>query len=265
MKIKAYFLFPETEDDFFRIGDNPQSYIELIGEVVIIKQLLKKHNDFELCYDSENVGSFLEKAEVLIGGKYLASCKAQIQQLFGSFSRNVSSTSLRKPDCIYVNWDINCTVTNANRVIAEAAEAKFDERESKTVLVNISNAYTTNRGSIHVIKDATHYIDLPLLIKVPVANNEVEFSEWCATLVNPVFSLRNADRFQTTSYRWKKQAIYREVTTGNYWYYDYFHKENKQHFEVFSPVGIHLGEANTNGMLDTSKADGDKRIDYIIQ
>jgi hypothetical protein len=265
MKIKAYFLFPETEDDFIRIGDNPASYIELIDEIVIIKQQLKKHNDFELWYDSENVNLFLEKAEILVNGEYLASCRTQIQQLFGSFSRNVTSTILRKADCIYANWDVSCTVTNAKRVIAEAAEAKHNEGQDKTVLISISSAYATNRDSIHVIKDAVHYTDLPLLIKIPVANNEIEFSEWVTALANPIFSLRNTGRFQTTPYKWKKQIIYREVATGYFWYYDYFHRENKQHFEVFNQAGIHLGEANTSGTLDTSKADGDKRIDNIIQ
>jgi len=265
MKIKAFFSFPENDDDFVRIGDNPRAYEEIIEEIAIIVSQLKLHHSFELYYDAKNVESFLEKADALIGGKYLASCRVQIQQLFRKFSQNISSAHLTKGECVYVSWNINCTVTNASRVFAEAAEAKHNEGEDKTVIVNVSSAYITNRDSIHVIKDAVHYDDLPLLIRVPIVNNEIEFSEWKNTLENSEFSLKDTKRFKTTPYKWKKQAIYIEITTGNYWYYDYFHKDNKQHFEVFNSTGEHLGEANTSGMLDESKADKDKRIDAIIQ
>ena len=265
MKIKAYFLFPESDDDFLRIGNNPQSYQNLIDEVAVIKQQLKAHKDFELCYDSTNVKSFLDKAEILVGGEYLANCRTQIYHLFGNNTRNVSTTFLRKADCIYVNWSFNCTVAIAKDLIAEAAEAKHQEGEDKTVLINISDAYITTRENVHVIKDAIHYNELPWMIAVPIANNEIEFSEWHTTLSTPDFSLQDKTRFEVTAHRWEKQKIYRDKNTGNYWYYDYFHNENKKHFEVFNPAGIHLGEANTSGVLDTNKADNQKRIDQIIQ
>jgi hypothetical protein len=265
MKIKAYFLFPTTDNDFIRIGDNPQSYKSLVEEVAVIKQQLKAHKDFELCYDSENVNLFLTKAESLIEEKYLADCRTQLQILFNSFSRNVSSTVLRKADCIYVNWNINYSIADASRLIAEASEAKLNEGQDKTILINISNAYINSRDSVHVIKDAIHYNELPQLVSIPVANNEIEFSEWHITLTTPAFSLKDKTRFEATAHKWNKQKIYKDKNTGNYWYYDYFHNENKKHFEVFNSVGVHLGEANTEGVLDFGKATNEKRIDDIIQ
>lgn len=95
MKIKAYFYFPETDEDFLRIGDDPKSYENLINEVTVIKQLLKAHKDFELCYDSKNVNLFLTQAESLIEKKYLNNCRTQIHILFNSFSRNVSTKYLK--------------------------------------------------------------------------------------------------------------------------------------------------------------------------
>lgn len=265
MKIKAYFLFPEADEDFLRIGDNPQEYKNLIAEVALIKQQLKTHNNFELCYDSNNVNLFLAKAETLIDAVYLADCRTQLKTLFSNFCRNVSTTFLRKVDCLYVNWDISCTIVNANILLSEISESKLNEGRDKTILINISNAYATNRDSVHIIKDGIHYNDLPKMITVPVANNDIEFSEWYSTLTNTGFSLRNKNRFVATSYRWKKQSIYREISTGNFWYFDYFHKDNKMHYEVFNSVGINLGEANTDGVLDTKKAEDEKRIDNIIQ
>ncbi len=265
MRIRAYILFPDTDDDFLRIGNNPQSYIDLIDEVGIIKQQLRQHKEFDLCFDSTNVDSFLTKAEILIGGQYLADCRQQIRILFGNHSQNVSNTTLRKNDCNYAHWNISQVIVNARAIVSEAAESKHSEGEHRTIIINIADAYATTREAIHVIKDATHYNELPLLISIPVSNNEQEFSQWHTTLSNPQFALTDKTRFTVTPHKWNKQKIYQEKTTGNYWYYDYFHNENRKHFEVFSSAGIHLGEANTSGVLDTSKADNQKRIDQIIQ
>ena len=105
MRIKAYFLFPDTDNDFLRIGENTQAYTDLIGEVAIIKKQLKEHKNFELCYDPENVNTFLRKAETLISGNYLSKCRSQLQIIFGNNTRNASTTSLRKNDCVYVHWN----------------------------------------------------------------------------------------------------------------------------------------------------------------
>ena len=58
--------------------------------------------------------------------------------------------------------------------------------------------------------------------------------------------------------------IYRNLTSGDYWYYDYFHKDNKEHFEVFDATGHHKGEANVNGVIDTTKRDSSKSIVSIL-
>lgn len=260
MKIKAYFLFPDTDDDFVRIGENAQAYTNLIGEVAVIKKQLKDHNDFELCYDSENVNTFLTKAETLIGGSYLSECRSQLQIIFGNNTRNVSTTALRKNDCVYVHWNISSVYENAKAIIAEATEAKHNEGTDNTVVINIAEAYINNREEIHVVKDALHLNDLPILVSIPTVNNEIEFSQWVTTLGTPDFSLTDKTRFERTNQKHVKQRIYKEITTGNYWYYDFFHDTNKKHFEVFNGQGVHLGEANTNGTLDETKADNQKRI-----
>lgn len=265
MKIKAYLLFPETDNDFVRIGDNPQSYKNLIEEVALIKKQLKNHKDFELFYDSANINSFIEKAELLIDEKYLANCRTQLQTLIGSYCRNVNTSYLRKTDCYYFNWNINCLVDNSNNILKELSEAKLLQGQDKIVLINISNAYKTDRDFVYVIKDATHYNELPTLITIPITNNEFEFSEWHSSLLTPNFSLKDKTRFEVTAYKWNKQKIYREKNNGKYWYYDFFHNKNMNHYEVFSQAGVHLGEADMEGEIDTNKADSMKRIDHIIQ
>lgn len=72
-------------------------------------------------------------------------------------------------------------------------------------------------------------------------------------------------RFARTNKIYDKQSIYKEIATNFYWYYDYFHKDNKEHFEVFDRTGNHLGEASNNGVIDFSKADSTKSIKSILK
>ncbi len=201
MKIKAFFLFPTTEDDILRIGDNPNEYALLIDEVAIIKEQLRNHKEFELCYDSKNVDSFLNHAEKLITTEYIAGCRNQIRILFGNHSRNVSETPFKKTDCIYVNWKIDPLVELSNDILSEAAESLSEKSADKTILINIAQSYPTNRHDAHVIKDAKHVNGLPLLITIPIAHNEIEFAEWYTTISNPEFSLRDKNRFEITTFR----------------------------------------------------------------
>jgi hypothetical protein len=264
MKIRAYILFPESEDAFIQIGDNADSYENLIKEILVVKNLLRSYRNFELCIDSANVDLFLNKAEQLVGGEYLANCRIQLERIFGNKVRNVNKAFLRKNDCIYVNWNINLEIEHSKVIIAEAAEAKINEGDDEIIFINIANAYLNNRDFLYIIKDAVQQNDLPSLISIRLANNEIEFSEWLSSLTNGGFSLRDKLRFEKTNHRWKKQWIFREISTGRYWYYDYFHKDNVQHFEVFDSDGRNLGVADLEGILDITKAKVERRIDDII-
>lgn len=264
MKIRAYILFPDSEDDFIKIGDDAESYENLIKEILVIKQQLRSCYNFELCIDSANVDLFLNKAEQLVGGKYLGNCRVQLERIFGNNVRDINKPSLRKNGCIYVNWNINLQIEHSKIIIAEAAEAKIEEGDDKIIFINIADAYLNDRDAIYVIKDAIHENDLPSLVSIPLGNNEIEFSEWVSSLANGGFSLRDKTRFEKTGFRWKKQWIFREIATGRYWYFDYFHKDNIQHFEVFDSDGRSVGISNVEGVLDTSKARDERRIDHII-
>ena len=74
-----------------------------------------------------------------------------------------------------------------------------------------------------------------------------------------VFSLQDKNSFERANNVdvVKGASAFKEIATGRYWYLDTFHKN---HYEVFDSTGIHLGEADLNGNLDTNKADPKKRI-----
>ncbi len=72
--------------------------------------------------------------------------------------------------------------------------------------------------------------------------------------------LRDKRRFQKTSYRFQERIIYCELSTEKYWYIDNLHYGKAAHIEVFDKKGSHLGEADLQGNIDTTKKDKDKTI-----
>ena len=64
------------------------------------------------------------------------------------------------------------------------------------------------------------------------------------------FSLKDGTRFQKDGRIVQGQNVYREIDTGYYWYLDNLHKN---HYEVFDRNGQHVGNANTDGVIDPSK------------
>lgn len=271
MTIKTYFLFPDTDEDFIRLGENPQTYRDLIRTIAIIKEQLKNHKPFELCYDSENVKAFISKVKSLMEQSYWSKWEYQLHTLFGNHTRNIQTNSLKNKACLYVHWNIALGFAYAGEIIAEATEAKLHEGTDKTIVVSIAEAYTNNRDAIHIIKDTaprnnsdTPDNDLPVLVTIPMVHHEIAFSYWLNTLATPDFSLSDKTKFQRTNFVYGKQRIYQALDTDYYWYYDFFHDTNKKHFEVYDAQGKHLGEANMNGKLDRTKADATKRITDII-
>lgn len=75
----------------------------------------------------------------------------------------------------------------------------------------------------------------------------------------PKLEIEKDSRFKKSShYPMKGAVVYEEIETGNLWYKDTYHTGKSAHFEVFNSVGIHLGEASLDGVLDRNKADKNK-------
>ena len=79
------------------------------------------------------------------------------------------------------------------------------------------------------------------------------------------FQLKDNNEFVKTNYVYNNQIIYQELETGYFWYYDYFHKDNRAHYEVFDRFGNHIGEASMTGELNRSLADSRKTIKDLIK
>jgi hypothetical protein len=65
-----------------------------------------------------------------------------------------------------------------------------------------------------------------------------------------IFSLKDPTRFNKTNFERQGQMVYKETRTGCFWYLDNLHKN---HFEVFDSKEEHIGIADMQGNVDTSK------------
>jgi hypothetical protein len=150
-----------------------------------------------------------------------------------------------------------------NTSIAEVAERKLQQNQIAFLLVNFTDSsfktphHTLSQCQlIAVIKNNNH-----LEIIIDTLDNKTAFEQWVIDkLDNRNFLERNSHRFKKTA-RASGQGtvIYQELETGNYWYFDNFHKT---HFEVFNPLNEHLGEADLRGILNTTKQDKTKKINF---
>jgi hypothetical protein len=268
MKIKAYIFFPESDLAFQNLADSPESYRDIVKELSEIKCKLKQKFEFEICYDSNNVSNFLTAAKGYIQDRYLAGIENQIRIIIGNTSKNVLEPRFRVPHYIYANWSIDLSVIFSPNIISESAEDSLrDSDTERTICICLGNSINTQREELHIIKDAIHDDTLPKLINVNATNSEIAFVKWITTLPLGQFSLKKNNEFQPLDKFWGRtqERIYRHKKTGNHWYFDYNHKYNKIHYEVFDSSGnIHLGEADENGIIKPETQSNTKKISHIL-
>lgn len=264
MKIKAYIYLPDSDIAFEGLHNEPKLYTKIIKELYAIKYKLKKL-DYELYYDSNNISSFLEVANGFIPPTYLTGIGRQLQTIITSNSKNINTPHLRNIYSVYANWSSDLNLTFSPFVISESAECKLSETDNdKTICLCLGDSLNTLKDDLHVIRDNPHDNVPPIVIPIAVAKNDVGFIRWVTTLSSNVFILKNNSDFEPLDKFWHKERIYREKTTGYHWYFDFFHRENKIHYEVFDAGGDHLGEADKDGKMVSETKDNNKSISIFI-
>lgn len=130
---------------------------------------------------------------------------------------------------------------------------------NNNILISITNEPLWERHKIHFTIDNYKNHSKRDYELYNLFNNDYSY------LPLPPFTLENNSKFYKTKFFYGNQSIYLELSTGYYWYYDFFHRENKQHYEVFDKLGNHIGEASMSGDLNRSLADSNKTIKDIIK
>lgn len=162
-------------------------------------------------------------------------------------------------------------VTNTS--LAEVAERKLQNENSIYLIINFQNSSFNNSHTtiqscslIPVVKNSTIEIEIDGL------DNQKGLDHWIS-LKFPSYSnnstytprdhqtiLYNKERFRKHSKMFQGRNIYREYSTGHYWYIDNFHPGKASHFEVFDKHRKHIGEANLDGDIDINKRDSNKKL-----
>lgn len=66
-RIDIFLLFPQTEDEILRLGDNLDLYKDIPKQLALIKQLVRTEG-YKLFYDSENITAFASKPQFYVMG-----------------------------------------------------------------------------------------------------------------------------------------------------------------------------------------------------
>lgn len=267
-QMDMFLLFPESDDEILALGEDISKYENICKDLNAIKSIIV--SDYKFYYDSSNLEMFVSKSEQLLTDRrYLKNPINQLRELLGRTAVNVSKTPVFNKDCVYYTWHLHegCALVAMN-LFKNAAEKNISSQiGTSAAVVSFLDNDGNHRDILPVIKDAHHIHNLPIMRNLLYFNPARTFIEWYnAKKSNRQFSLLDISLFERTSYIYppSKQRIYKEKKSGRFWYYDFYHKGNKEHYEVFDIFGNHFAEADSNGVIDESKRDSAKSIrDYI--
>ena len=263
-QLNIFLRFPETPDEIIDLGDDIEQYKNLSRSIKTVKEQLSGL-DYWLLYDSENIQKFTQQASMLSNDYLLGKIINQIRFLITSKSQDIHITCPYRADHQYHVWDIHtCQIDSASDIIKSSAEKIHNNEICTVFLLTKQNPF--KRNVIPVVIDAFH-AQQPELSIVPVTETVQDCVGWIRQIGQKrVFSLRNTAQFLPTNmiYIASKQRIYKSLNDGSFWYYDYFHRENQEHYEVFDTHGNHIGEADITGRIDTRKCDKTKKISHLL-
>ncbi|KAA6334987.1 hypothetical protein EZS27_016736 [termite gut metagenome] len=267
MKLHIFLLLPQDDDSIIKILEKDNDSFEpLLKEVCDILSNIQNKSDINLYYDSENIKNFLDYTKHCSDEKHLKSKKFQMQTFIGKKSTDIATKPLKDDACIYVLWNYDKLPSveyNPHETLSEIAEKIFAYPNENYLLLNLSEHIKTCRNVLLICKDAKHISDLPKFVRIPFVTDKEELELWLATNHITKFSLLDRNLFSRTTYIEQGQRVYQEILTNCYWYLDAFHNQNDKdkHYEVFNANGEHIGEANLDGVLDTSKQENGRTID----
>ena len=157
--------------------------------------------------------------------------------------------------------------------MAELAERTLQNSDLIGLLVNFPQSKFTHLSSVEVSKN-----DIVLSSKLDCLDNKDALNKWLAdklqferfeydyaSTAKPTdlqTVLREHKRFVSTTYYVDGRKVYKEMATECYWYVDNLHYGRAAHLEVFDHNGQHIGEANLEGLVDTSKRDATKKVKW---
>jgi hypothetical protein len=246
MAINIFLFFPETEDQI--LGSNTHN---IINDFIEISKTIKGKSEIKIYYDSKNIDSFKvlnEILEIYLNDDFL---KLRIH-LSKRGASDIEDKSIFERTSYYFQWIMdNLAVINCCNIVKETTERKIQYNEELFLLINFNNSIDSCRERILVFKDAKYKNDSPeKFVHIEFVKDFFEFEIWLKALPIKGFTLLDKSKFRRTSLVQQGKPVFQSIDTNDFWYLDNFHKDE---YEVFNSEKGHLGVANLNGEIDTSK------------
>jgi hypothetical protein len=257
-KLNLFVFFPENEEELeSQFGESLPKAIEDYQKILpAFVQRLKKCSHqikYDFFYDAENIKASKQLLASLEVGNINTIA------IFLQDFKNIASKYIRPTNGIAYNQYVNFCIEPVADIIQEVAERKlFFSREENSPkeeyfildLMACLSAEPRPTNKIFVIKDDHNEKDLPVMVELNFMQTIHELQEWLFDKGCLKFSLKDKTRFSKTSEVKDGKSVYKEIATDRYWYLDNFHKN---HYEVFNSTRHHIGVADLDGILDTSK------------
>lgn len=262
MEASLFILLP-VGDAIFGIPQTKEAIAEIFAPLMRVKEFARAQDiSLRIFFDQENIVCFKTDVGVIVDdGTYLDKPTAILRSFVGSHSTDVKKEQLLDGECSYIRWDtVSCTADADAPLVVKSA---FESPGSPCVL-SLSPKFPTDYYKVTLIKDRAFCEDLPNLKDIPLFFSANDCVEWLSSLLDGHFSLIGNKAFVPTSFRWNNQRIFKKMTDGSYWFFDFYHRENKFHYEVFNHAGDHLGVASKDGQLVAGTVDNTKSIRHIL-
>ena len=185
----------------------------------------------------------------------------QLRLLFGKKARNIDSRWRACLNKSYAIWNRKTqgVISNVPSLLKYLVDMFTDNREVGVFC--FGDTIQNEDEKIHIISDAVDEVS-PIMQSYPFFVECDDATAWVYSFVEVSYLVWDCTRFKRTKYIYKREGskarIYKSKEDSSYWYLDFFHKNNRFHYEVFSEAGDHLGEADKDGKIDVSKADKKK-------
>lgn len=263
MKEASLFILLPNGNEVYDMSLDKETLRDMMTPLMQIKTFASAHDiRLRIYYDIDNITTFMRDAEDIVDdGTYLNRPSSVLRNFISSQSTDVQKKKLLEAECCYIRWDsLTDTSTPDVPLIIKSA---YESPEAPCVF-SLSSNVPTDYHIVSIIKDRQYREGLPELRNIPLFYSEIACIEWMSSWLDGHFSLIGNESFEPTHYRWIKQRIYRKHSDGNYWYFDFFHRENRIHYEVFDEAGKHIGEAAENGEMIPDTRDENKSISQIL-
>lgn len=256
MQINFFLLFPETGDEVLSLATDNESCKKIYDFIAHVNNFARQNEfDFTFYYDSDNFAKFKEVVDVSDEKTYMHRIVTGIQIQMKSNMHDLKYSSLINHDCIYTLWDSLTmqSIPDVHNVVKNAGEGAVIPDHS--CLLSFVDGQPTVDAKLNIIKDKfPAEPSLPVLFTIPIFRDYLVVELWLKQFVKG-FSLKNKALFRVTPYRWPQsdQQIYQKIEDNTYWYFDFFHRNNRIHYEVYDEAGNYLGESDANGCITPSK------------